>query len=265
MNDSNSFILCEVDDKVATITLNRPDKHNAFTTPMAREWADMLERLESDERVRVIVVTGAGRSFCAGGDTQAMGADEVPRALDIRSKLTEGVHRIALQLQCMAKPVIAAINGAAMGAGLDLALMCDIRFAADTAVVGESYSRLGLVPGAGGSYFLPRIVGTAKALELLWTADVLDASSAERIGLVSRVLPSAQLLPATMEFAQRIASSPPLAVQAIKRLVHQSLRMDLASSLNLAASEMTLVRASDDHREAVAAMREKRSPSFRGC
>ncbi|WP_028226356.1 enoyl-CoA hydratase/isomerase family protein [Paraburkholderia ferrariae] len=264
-SDSGSpTILYSEEGHVALLTLNRPDRLNAFTTPMVQLWAELLERAEADSNIRAVVVTGAGRAFCTGGDTQEMGASESNTPLTIKRRLTDGVQRIPLQLERMVKPVIAAVNGLAIGAGMDLALMCDVRFAADNAKMAESYARIGLVPGAGGAWFLPRLVGTAKALELFWSAENIDASEALRLGLVNQVHPGDELLQRTMDFAQRVASAPPLAVQLIKRTVYESVRLDLRASLDLVSSHMTIVRNSEDHAEALAALKEKREGSYRG-
>jgi enoyl-CoA hydratase/carnithine racemase len=164
----------------------------------------------------------------------------------------------------MDKPVIAAINGVAAGAGLDLALMCDIRYAAASARMGETYAKVGLVPGAGGAYFLPRLVGTAKALELFWSGDLIDAETALALGMVNAVFSDEELMANTRAFAVKVAKAPPLAIQLIKRAVYQSLATDLATSLDLVSSHQTLVRNSADHAEAIAAMKEQREGVFYG-
>lgn len=261
MSDS---ILYKVDDGVALITLNRPEKLNAFNPEMLGAWRDRLQDAQANDDVRVVVVTGAGRGFCSGGDVGKMGASDSATPLSIKENLRNGPQSIPTQLSRMDKPVIAAINGAATGAGLDLALACDIRFIAAGARVGETYAKVGLVPGAGGAYFLPRLVGIAKALELFWGAELVDAQEALRLGIVNRVYPDDELMPKTLEFARTVANAPPLSVKLIKRAVYQSATMDLASSLDLISSHMTLVRSSHDHDEAIKAMREKRKPRFLG-
>lgn len=257
-------LLYETRDRVALLTLNRPDKFNAFTDAMLDAWVAALERAQADPDIRAIVITGAGKGFCSGGDVGGMGASEANTPQVIKHKLQTGVQRIPLLLQRIDKPVIAAINGAATGAGLDLALACDIRFMAAGARIGETYARVGLVPGAGGAYFLPRLVGVAKALEMFWGAELIDAQEALRIGLVNRVIDDGELLPQTLAFAARVAAAPPLSVQLIKRAVYQSLNVDLTTSLDLISSHQTIVRNSADHAEAVAAMREKRPGTFHG-
>ena len=259
---SSDPILYECADGVALLTLNRPEKRNAFNGAMTTRWVECLEHAQAEDDVRVIVITGAGVAFCSGGDIDEMGND--PSPLAIQARLRDGVQRIPQCLSRMDKPVIAAINGAATGAGLDLALMCDLRFAAATARMAETYVRMGIVPGAGGAYFLPRLVGTAKALELFWSAEFVSAEEARELGLVNRVYPDELLLSETREFALRLAHAAPLSVRLIKRAVMQSANTDLATSLDLISSHMTLVRSSEDHAEAVRAFREKRSPRFTG-
>ncbi|TMD29681.1 MAG: enoyl-CoA hydratase, partial [Chloroflexi bacterium] len=176
----------------------------------------------------------------------------------------ERIHQIALTLENFGKPVIAAVNGPAVGAGLDMALMCDMRFAARSARFAESYVRLGLVPGDGGCFYLPRLVGVARALELLLTGDVIEAIEAERIGMVNRVYDDDQLLTAVYEFATRLAAGPPLVLKMIKQAVYESMRTDLRTSLDLISSHMVVVQSSYDGQEAMAAFREKRTPVFEG-
>lgn len=256
-------LLYQVEDGIATITLNRPDKMNAFTKGMIDRWADCLIQAQGDAAVHVIVVTGAGRAFCAGGDLNAMGKSD-PTSVDHKRFIWERVHRIPLALESIDKPVIAMLNGVATGAGLDMALMCDLRFASDEARFAESYVKVGVVPGDGGAYFLPRVVGVDRALELLWTGDFVDAGTAERIGLVTRVYPHAQLQERTYEFARRLAEGPPLAIRMTKRAVYQSQRTDLRTALDLISSHVAITMQSDDHREGIDAAKSKRAPRFKG-
>ena len=210
------------------------------------------------------MLTGAGDAFCAGGDMSVIeGLDTAPMVG--KRVLTEHIHRVAYAMEAMDKPTIAAINGVAVGAGLDMALMCDMRFMASGARVSEGYVRLGLVPGDGGAYYLPRIVGVEKALELLLTGDFVDAEEARRIGLVSRVVEDHLLAKQTHEFAARLAAGPPIATKMIKRAVYHGMRTnDLRASLDLISSHMGLAATSEDAREALAAKREKRNPVFQG-
>src|SRR3989442_3163066 len=191
-----SELLDEVKDTVATIALNRPDKLNAFTAGMIDAGAKSLGEAQADDSVNVVVVTGAGRAFCSGGDVGRMRQGE-PSALDGKNSLWEGVHRVPKALEAMDKPVIAMVNGLAGGAGMGMCVMCDLRVAAESARFSTGYVRVGLVPGDGDTYFLPRLVGPATALELLWTADFIDAPEAHRLGIMHRVAPDAQLREAT--------------------------------------------------------------------
>jgi enoyl-CoA hydratase/carnithine racemase len=256
-------LLYAVDGAIGTITLNRPDKLNAFTEPMIAAWAAALAEAQADDRVRVVVVTGAGRAFCAGGDVARMGAGE-PTALDHKNQLWQHIHRIPRTLEAMDKPVIAMVNGLAVGAGMGMALMCDVRIASDAARFSTGYVKVGLVPGDGDTYFLPRLIGVARALELLWTADFIDAAEALRLGIVNRVVPAAELVAATHAFAGQLAAGPQVAIRMIKRLVYQSLRLDLATHLDLVSSHMAVVRQTADHAEGVAAFRDRRAPRFEG-
>jgi len=267
---NDDLVLYRIEGRTAVLTLNRPERLNAFNPDMLARWLACLEQAQADPAVRAVVLTGAGRAFCSGGDVGNMGDNSAASGADaltpakIKDSLQHNVQRIPLQLARMDKPVIAAINGVATGAGLDMALMCDMRFAAEGARLGETYVKVGLVPGAGGAYFLPRLVGSAKALELFWSGDLIDAQEALRLGMVNRVYPNEQLLAKTLEFAERVADAPPLSVRLIKRAVYQFASLDLATSLDMISSHMTVARSSADHVEAVRALREKRPGKFEG-
>lgn len=260
---SDETLIFSVADGIATITLNRPEKRNAFTDAMLDRWEAALVEAQRDPAIRAVILTGAGASFCSGGDVSEMGNTGMTAAR-IRERLHAGAQRIPRAMAALEKPTIAAINGAATGAGLDMALMCDIRFAAESARMAETYVRVGLIPGAGGAWLLPRIVGMAKALEMFWAAQPVDAAEALRIGLVNRVLPDAELMPAARSFAAAVAAGPPLSMRLIKRLAHGGATRSFLDALDDAAEAMTEVRSSADHAEAVAALREKRRPIFQG-
>jgi enoyl-CoA hydratase/carnithine racemase len=208
-------------------------------------------------------VTGEGRAFCSGGDVGRM-SDVRPHPLDGKNNLWEHIHRVPKTLEAMDKPVIAMVNGLAVGAGMGMCVMCDIRIAADTARFSTGYVKVGLVPGDGDTYFLPRLVGAAKALELLWTADFIEAPEALRLGIVQRMVPATDLRAETYALAQQIANGPQIPVRMIKRLVYQSLKLDLRTHLDLVSSHMGLVRQTADHAEGVAAFKEKRAAKFTG-
>ncbi|MBN1614819.1 MAG: enoyl-CoA hydratase/isomerase family protein [Deltaproteobacteria bacterium] len=255
---SQEEILFEKKDGLGTITLNRPEKKNAFTLTMIDKWADTLAAWRTDPEVKVIVLTGAGNAFCAGADFSAPSAqpgEDGP--YERKSILWDRIQRIPLTLEDIDKPVIAAMKGVATGAGLDMALMCDIRFAADTARFAETYVKVGLVPGDGGCYYLPRLVGLAKALELLWEGDFIDAAEALRIGLVNRVYPEAQLMEETHQFARKLAEGPAAVIRTIKRATYQSSRSDLRTALDLISSHMGVVRFTKDSQDALKATIER--------
>jgi enoyl-CoA hydratase/carnithine racemase len=252
-----------VENGVGTILLNRPDKKNAFTVEMIDQWAEILGEVRTDESVGAIILTGAGDAFCSGVELTALESGD-PTPYDRKALLTDHIHRIPYALEDLDKPVIAAVNGAAVGAGLDFALMCDMRFAARSARLSEGYIRVGLVPGDGGAYYLPRLVGPAKALELLLTGDFIGADEAERIGMVNRVYDDERLMEETRAFAEKLAAGPAIATRTIKRAVYQSARSDLRTSLDLISSHMGIVQSTQDSQEALRAFQEKRPPQFTG-
>jgi enoyl-CoA hydratase/carnithine racemase len=209
------------------------------------------------------VLTGTGRGFCAGVDLdEFLSGGSAP--IDRKRVLTDRVHKVARAVEDLDKPLICCVNGLAVGAGMDMALMCDIRLLARSARLSEGYIKVGLVPGDGGCYFLPRLVGMAKALELLWTGDFVDAEEALRLGIASHVYDDADFAASWGEFAGRIAAQPPLNVQLIKRAAYQSARADLRTALDLISSHMAVVRSTRDSAEAMAAFRERRAPRFEG-
>jgi enoyl-CoA hydratase/carnithine racemase len=265
-------LLYEVSDGIAMITLNRPERLNALSEPMRESIPRAIEAASLDESVRVVIITGAGRGFCAGADINAPRpmADgpepppgEQPSIADRRYNI-RAIQRSARAVRRLHKPYIAAVNGAAAGAGMDLASMADIRFAADTARFTQAFSRNGIVAGDGGCYYLPRIVGMAKALELLWTSRLFDAEEALRIGYVSRVIPAERLMEETLAFARELAEGPPVAIQYIKQLAYHSQDLDLDASLDMAQYMQTILSATQDAKEASMALRERRPPRFKG-
>ncbi|MAA73336.1 MAG: enoyl-CoA hydratase [Salinisphaeraceae bacterium] len=252
----------DIHERIATLTLNRPDQHNAFNDEMIALWTRALEECLVNDDVRCVVVTGAGKTFCSGGDLQELRGDIGNAASTQKAKLWEGIHGVAKALHRLDKPVIAAVNGAATGAGMDMALWCDLRFAADSARFAETYVKVGLVPGDGGAWLLPRLIGTSRALELLLTGDFISAERALELGLVNRVYPAAELLEQTYECAGQLARGPRQAMRIIKRAVYQSHAQELHTHLDMMSSHMGVVMTAPEHAEGVAAFLEKRAPRF---
>jgi 2-(1,2-epoxy-1,2-dihydrophenyl)acetyl-CoA isomerase len=253
-------VLVEVAESIATLTLNRPEARNALDLQMRDELEGSLRELESDATVRVLVLTGAGGHFCAGGDVKLMRASR-PTAAEGRRRV-ESMNRAIQRLADFPTPTIAMVDGVAVGAGCNLALACDLVVASDRARFGEVFARIGLVPDAGGVYFLPRRVGLARAKELCFTAEVIDAGEALRIGLVNRVVAADALAEETRTLARRIAEGPPRVHAMAKSLLNRSLDLDLPTSLAWEALVQSTLIESDDHREGLAAFFEKRSPRF---
>ena len=254
-----------VTNRVAWIRLNRPEQKNAFTLEMIDEWVRRLEEASADGHVGAIVVSGNGGNFCSGADLSVIERlNDEHSALAWKSLLWDRVHRVAFTLERIDKPVIAAVQGVAVGAGMDMALMCDMRFAGRSVRFSQGYIRIGAVPGDGGCYFLPRITGLPKALELMFSGDFVEADEALRIGLANRVYEDAALEDETQAFAEKIVAHSPIALRTIKRATYQSTRMDMRSSLDLISSHMGMVQTTDDAAEAFNAFRERRAPRFKG-
>lgn len=255
-------VLYEQEAGVVTLTLNLPEKRNPISEPeMVEGLVAALARMNADTTVRAAILAAAGPAFSSGGDIGAM-----DRALEQRQKdpartqeyYRDGIQRIPLAFERLEVPIIAAVNGAAIGAGCDLACMCDIRIAGESARFAESFVKLGIVAGDGGAWMLPRLVGFSKACELAFTGDAIDAAEALACGLVSRVVPDAELLPAARALAARIAVNPTQAVRMTKRLLVQGRSMRLDAALEMAAAMQSLAHASEDHRAAVEAFLSRR-------
>jgi 2-(1,2-epoxy-1,2-dihydrophenyl)acetyl-CoA isomerase len=261
-----SDLLEQVKDGVAVLTLYRPDRLNAMSRPMLDALLEALPRLAEDPEIGVVVLTGAGRGFCAGGDVKAMAEgnelggqtmEEKAQALRSRMETSRWLHE-------MPKPTIAMMRGPAAGAGLSLAMACDMRIASDTIRLGTAFARVGYSGDFGGSYYLTQLVGTAKARELYFTADLLDAQQALGLGLVNRVVADARLEEETMALASRLARGPRVAYRYMKRNMNAAESASLKEMLDLEAWHHTRTGMTEDHREAARAFVEKREPQFKG-
>jgi len=256
------------DDGMVTLTLNRPESFNAMTPKMGREVAAATREIAADPQARVLVIAGAGMAFCSGGDlgmlARSAGIDCGPDAEHSMAEAPKEFYRGFLSILDSALPTIAAIHGAAIGAGLCLALACDIRLAARDTKLGLTFARLGIHPGMGATYFLPRFVGIAKAYELLFTGRVVDGVEAERIGLVNRAVPRGELTSSVAALAREISGSAPIVVQMLKRSVRLGLESDLESVLDREAELQARAFRTADAREGIQAALDRRSPMFRG-
>ena len=251
----------EVAESVATLTLDRPDALNALTVPLKEELLATFRRLARDADVRAIVLTGAGRAFCAGQDLrERLEPGAVPLATEIR----ERYNPLILAMRTLEKPIVGAINGVAAGAGASLAFACDVRIAAEEASFVLAFGRVGLVPDSGATWLLPRLVGGAKAAELAFSGEPLGAADAERFGLVARVVPARSLLDEARALAVRLAAGAPRAIALTKRALARSWDATLEESLEYEAYLQGIAGATDDHREGLAAFVEKRPPRFSG-
>ena len=265
------LITYQTDAGIARITLNRPDRLNAINDQMQVEIASAVADADADPNVRVLIITGAGRAFCAGGDLNQLGgssngsgegwtsgnADEVRRSFQLAQNMILGVQRCE-------KPVIAMVNGVATGAGLDLACACDIRIGTPRSRFMSAYVRIGLFPGFGGTWLYPRTLGSlGRAAEMLFTGDFLEAEEAYRLGFLNRLVPEDELEATTLAMAERIAAGPPIAIRLSKMMLYKGLEFDLETAMKMAAAGETITLTSQDHAEGVTAFREKRTAEYR--
>lgn len=255
-------LLIDVTDGVATITLNRPEAMNAFGDGMRERLLESLESFASDPAVRCVVITGAGKAFCAGGDIVSMATLQDNNDTGVVEDRMTQAARVIQTMRSMAQPVLAAINGAAAGGGMNLALACDIRLASDRAIFAESFVKIGLVPDWGGFSFLPQLVGTAKAMELMMLGDRFDAAEAMRLGLLNHVYPHDDFAGEVAKVARRLASGPPETLARIKQGVYLGAKESLADGLAYEYRVQRQVFLSDDAREGMRAFIEKRPPAF---
>ncbi len=261
----NEFLIYSQEGPVVTLTMNQPDKRNPLTGNTAvPEFLAAIERIHDDRSVRCVILTGNGPSFSAGGNIREMkrqSSDEVTE-MDIRQEYRRGIQRVTLALFNLEVPVIAAVNGHALGAGLDLACMCDIRIAADSAKFAESFIMLGIIPGDGGAWLLPRIIGMSRAAEMAYTGGTIDAQKALDWNLVSSVVPREELMAAAQELAARISQHASHSIRLTKRLMREAIHSRLDTVLELSAVFQAVCHKTPDHVEAVDAFLEKRAPKF---
>jgi len=272
-------VLIKKEDRIATIMLNRPERLNALNSQLISDVMEAVDHVSKDDEIRAVVLTGAGKAFCAGGDFRysdvrsgditAKEAEDVgrpeTRQLGYRQgKVFSGLHkRMILGLIEMEKPTIAMINGDAVGGGFEFTLACDIRVASEQARVGVGFTRIGLTPGQGMTWLLPRIVGVGRALEFILLADYWSAQDAYNIGIMNRVLPADKLESETMALARRLADGPPVSLRLSKMQVYNGLRMDLDVALTFAGASEQITLMTDDHSEGVQAFAERRKPIYR--
>ena len=257
-----TFIDVEIRDRIAICTLNRPDALNSVTQKGHAELEALFAQLATDRDVRAVVLTGAGRAFCAGGDVKEMstgdGADRPAGIFD------SGARQLVSSLLSIEQPVIAAVNGVAVGLGATIALLCDVIFMAETARIGDTHVKVGLVPGDGGAIIWPLLVGPSRAKEYLMTGDLIPAEEAERIGLVNHVTPTDKVLDEALAFAERLAKGAPLAIRFAKLAVQRTVQQSVLSSLDMGLALEAITGNSRDYTEATAAFTEKRDPNFEG-
>lgn len=254
----------EVAEGVATVTLNRPEVLNAFSTAMQDELAALIPRIADDEAVRAVVLTGAGRAFCAGGDISEMEGVMQPTPLGGRHKLHRMLTRVLMPLVQLEKPVIAAVNGAAVGSGMNLALAADISLVADHAKFSQAFVKVGLVPDTGGLYLLTRLIGLNRAKELCFTGRTLTAREAHALGLVNEVVAAAELMPRATALAQELARGATAAIGLTKSLLNLAHTASLAEMVEYESYALAMTLSTEDHREGLQAFRGKRAPRFCG-
>ena len=257
----SNFILYTVENEIATITLNRPTFLNALNNELVDEFLEILTKIKNSSTIRVVILTGNGRAFCAGGDL-----NYISTLTDIKGSkdFIEKVGCLVKQIMELNKPVIAMVNGVAAGAGFNLALAADIIFCGQSARFAQSFAKVGLVPDCGGMYLLPRIVGLHKAKELMFTADLIDAPKAYELGLINRVVEDCKLTEETLGFAEKLKSSAPIALSLIKETLNEYDTLDLHTLLTKESALQSICMQTLDHIEGIAAFKEKRSPKFQG-
>lgn len=257
------IVLWEKKEGIGLVTLNRPEQFNAFNRELILDLAKLLEEAREDDEVKVVVITGAGKAFCAGGDLKGHPSFTTDDPI-FREVLAGEGGLITRPIYKMPKPVIAAVNGPAVGAGIELALNCDIQIASDRARFSEIFVSVGIMPDMGGTWLLPRIVGLGRALEMIFTGDIIDADHALKIGLVNHVVPHEELMKKTMEMAGRFAKGPSQSYKRCKWAVYRAMNLDLDAALEHEAISQGLLLGTQDVRNAAKAFAEKKKPVFKG-
>lgn len=265
MNSSLVFELINKD--IALVTLNRPEVRNAINEEIISGIEQAVDKVNDEENIKVLIITGAGKAFSSGGNVKEMHSRTgmfAGSSLEIRKAYQKNIQRIPIAMAKLQIPTIAAVNGAAYGAGCDLSLMCDMRIACETAVFAESFIKLGLIPGDGGAWFLPRVVGNARAAEMMFTGQAISAQTAMQWGMVNKVVEIDQVVDEAVRLAKRISVNPSHAIRMSKHLLKESEKQSLASLLDMSASLQSLAHHTTDHREAVEAFVDDRKPNFTG-
>ena len=264
MRTDYQHLLTQQDGGVLTITMNRPEVLNAFNDAMLAELTEAVEAAALDETVRCVVLTGAGRAFGSGQDLRSLAEGHASGAIGTVSQHLQKYHRVVLAIRNMPKPVVAAVRGPAAGISCNIALSCDMRIAADDARFLEAFARIGLIPDGGGGYFLPRLVGVGKAMEIAMLADEVSGAEAERIGLVNKCVPLTEFEEAVTAFAQRLANGPTRAYALIKKQIYTSAEADFQTALQLEGALQDMAFETEDHKNAVMAFLQKRKPEYKG-
>ncbi len=258
-------LLFSLDSGVATLTLNRPEKSNALDDDQARELLDALKQIERDETIRAVVLTGAGKNFCAGQDLTAfLEQRNAPDAITVREHLLRGYNKVVTKIRTIEKPFIAAVNGAAAGAGLGICCACDFRYASENAKFRMAFIGIGLAPDSGTSFLLPRLIGYGRALEMAMTNELMDAREAHAAGLANKLFPPDELMPATLALAKQLANAPTRGIGLTKRAFNRALVTDLEGALDYEAYVQNIAIETQDHQEGVNAFLEKRAASYTG-
>ena len=260
----NAVVLERREEGIATLVMNRPERMNALNKDLSIALNAALDRVASDPNVKVVVLAGAGRAFCAGGDLAVIGKGRQENNLAELEPILRGGMQMVLKIRTMRQPVIAAVHGAAAGAGMNIALAADIRIASEDATFGQNFAKIGLFPDYGGMFFLPELIGPSRAAEMFYTGEMIDAQTALRLGLVNRVVPAAQLESETRSLAQKIAQGPSVAIEAVKRTLFGSAKERLTKILELEVEQQMKCFRSEDCAEGIRAFFEKRKPSFSG-